>query len=497
MTEKHFFRLILVLALIVYMVTAFFSNGYYHADEHYQIIEFAELKLGTDAPADLAWEYHYKIRTALQPSLCYVLFSFLKFCSITDPYLQTFILRSITGILAVLAIYYFIKSTTLLIKPHWRKVYYVLSYFVWFLPWLNVRYSSEAWSGLFFLLAIASLLRNKNTLISYFIIGALLAFSFIFRFQTAFLSFGLILWLILIKKEDKKNIVTLCFSGLAVIVICLFVDAWFYGEFTISFINYFYSNIYKDIASSFGISPWYYYLYYTFRFSFFPIGSTIIIAFAFIIFKFPKNIFVWCILPFLIIHSIIPHKELRFLFPLINFIPIILILAIQELFDSKNWMPKWFKIISVFIVTSLVFINLTGLIVMTFKPAGFGAIEIAQYMQRNFKDKPVNLISFDGSNPYDPWNGLHAKFYESNNIHELRLNSLNELNRTILKDSMVNLLVLKRKDISKTYALHFIEKAGLVKEKQSIPKWMEPILDLYGGFKNSEILVLYSFKTNL
>src|SRR5690349_17655776 len=58
-----------VAAVLVALVAAWFNDGYLNADEHYQIIEFAQYKLGLQSSAALAWEFPAHMRPALQPWL--------------------------------------------------------------------------------------------------------------------------------------------------------------------------------------------------------------------------------------------------------------------------------------------------------------------------------------------------------------------------------------------------------------------------------------------
>lgn len=62
---------------MVFFITAWKSDGYYHADEHYQLIEFAGKILGTHQPEELAWEYNARLRPALQPTIA-AFFGFIK-----------------------------------------------------------------------------------------------------------------------------------------------------------------------------------------------------------------------------------------------------------------------------------------------------------------------------------------------------------------------------------------------------------------------------------
>jgi GPI mannosyltransferase 3 len=260
---KYFHRIIFFSALIIYSITAYNSHGYYHADEHYQIIEFAGLKLGTNTTNDLAWEYKVAIRSSLQPSICFTIFKMLNLINIKDPYTRMFMLRFLTSILALLVINFFVKSSIKYLNPRFIRLFIILSYFLWFLPVLNVRFSSESWAGLSFMMAIVIIQSDCNRkTIQYLIAGSLLGLCFLFRFQMILLYVGLILWLFLIKKEILTNIILLITSILLVISIGVLLDFWYYQKSVLTFWNYFYINIAEGTSSNFGTSPWYYYLYF-------------------------------------------------------------------------------------------------------------------------------------------------------------------------------------------------------------------------------------------
>ena len=191
-------KTILSLAVVVYIITAINSKGYYHADEQYQIIEFAGIKLGTHTPHDLAWEYTSSIRSATMPTICYGLFSVFNLLHLTDPYTQTALLRIVMALLSLLAIHLFVRSSSSSILPPYRTVYLLLSFFLWFIPFLNVRFSSESLSGISFLLAIALFQFQKEKKYQFIFVGALLGFSFLCRFQSGFLSLGFLAWMVLI-----------------------------------------------------------------------------------------------------------------------------------------------------------------------------------------------------------------------------------------------------------------------------------------------------------
>ena len=52
----------LVLLGAVTLVTAWFSELYYHPDEHFQILELMSWKLGITPVSELMWEFPARIR---------------------------------------------------------------------------------------------------------------------------------------------------------------------------------------------------------------------------------------------------------------------------------------------------------------------------------------------------------------------------------------------------------------------------------------------------
>ena len=57
-------------SLFLISVAAYFSYGFYHLDEYYQILEYTSFKLGKTPAAELAWEYHCQSRPWMQPAIC-------------------------------------------------------------------------------------------------------------------------------------------------------------------------------------------------------------------------------------------------------------------------------------------------------------------------------------------------------------------------------------------------------------------------------------------
>jgi phosphatidylinositol glycan class B len=488
--ERYFF----LAAMVLYVIAAWFSSGFYHGDEHYSIIEYAAYKMGSVSSDQLTWYFGARIRSALQPFIAFIIIKLLQVFSIADPYMQTFVLRLLTALMAVLTIRYFTRTCSYLVNPRYHKAYLYLSYFLWFLPLVNVRFMSETWSGLMLTMALSVLLSTKLRGNRNYLAGVFLGLSFLFRYQSVFLALGIFLWLSLIEREKILDLLKLLAAGAAVLLLGILLDFWLYGEFTLTAWNYFYVNLVEGVASGYGTEAWWNYFYSIFRFGFFPIGIIIILAFLTLIIKKPRSVFTWSILPFFIIHSIIAHKELRFLFPVVNLVPIILLMAFQALkWDVRKW--KVYRRMAIHLVIwALVIINSIGALTVCLKPSDGGLATITQHIRQHHGDEAIRLISYNNSNPYGPV-GLMATFYMEKDMQDIRLRSLDELEESVLHDKRVNLLVLKREDAASPLARDFLTGHHARKMVQGIPGWMEPLMTLYGGFRVHEILELYEIPT--
>ena len=490
---KNFHFIILILAVVIYFITALNSLGYYHADEHYQIIEFAGKKLGTHTEKDLAWEYKANIRSAIQPMLCVMSFKILGLFNITNPYTKTFFLRMLSGLFTLLIINFFIRTTISNIHISYQRAYILLSYFLWFLPFLSVRFSSETWSGIMFLLSLALIQSKMRDTPRYIFTGLAFGLCFLFRFQTAILSLGLLAWLLLIKKENIITLIKIVLPGLFIVLLGVFIDYWFYEKPVLTFWNYirvFLQNSNGD--SDFGISPWYYYIYQIINLPTIFIGIPLLVSLIFIIYKKRLSIYLWCILPFIFIHSIIPHKEERFLFPIVFLFPVILISGYQELIIliKKNQIKNTLNIL--FAIIFMV-VNIIGLTIMSQEPAGLGRMVITKYIHDNYKNQPVHLIYCPSANPYDPWECLPEKFYLEKNMKFSGIKTLWDYNENLLLPNYTNLIVIIKCDFEKSENKELLNHYRFILKKQSISPLIEKINKYYNGFDDRHVLFLYSY----
>ncbi|HTA28382.1 MAG TPA: hypothetical protein VK809_11365 [Bacteroidia bacterium] len=307
--------------LVLNIICAWFSKGFYHPDEHYQILEFCNYKLGNATAASLPWEFTQKMRASLLPYIAYLLARFMQLCGFYNPFTLAFLLRLFTGIIT-----WFVVSKFCLLmckkfkSPKAEKLFILMSFLLWFIPFLSVRFTAENISGLLLLYGLYLILQNNekanNSLKTYIIAGFLFGISFFIRFQMAFALVGVIGWLIFVKKIKFKYLAILTLSALIAIGSNILLDYLFYGEIIFTPYNYYYANIILHKAADFGVNPWWFFFTEFITKAAPPISIVLLIMFfAGLVKNYKTDPAVWILIPFIFLHFLTPHKELRFLFP--------------------------------------------------------------------------------------------------------------------------------------------------------------------------------------
>jgi phosphatidylinositol glycan class B len=157
-------RYIAYAGLLLFILTAYFNIGHLHSDEHFQLIEFAQYKLGNTASYDLAWEFHEKMRPSLQVWLLLFIMKVLSFLQVENPFTIALILRLLSAFAYWLVITHMNK---LLVERYFseskfKNYFYLVSYFVWFVPFASVHFSSENFAAIFLLLGMFYLIKDHE-----------------------------------------------------------------------------------------------------------------------------------------------------------------------------------------------------------------------------------------------------------------------------------------------------------------------------------------------
>jgi phosphatidylinositol glycan class B len=170
-----------------------------------------------------------------------------------------------------------------------------------------------------------------------------------------------------------------------------------------------------------------------------------------------KDALVWTILPFLLIHFYIGHKELRFLFPAIGLLPLVAVTA-GELVNEK-W-PSFFTNAIVKVLVLLFWVqNALFTFIVSIKAAD---AQVAMYKDLYDKyDTPV-VVYYIKDNPY--CRALDVYYYKRTNLSVREIQALDEIK--LLPDTTVLFATVKNDE-------------GIVLEKNNekifsaLPDWIK------------------------
>lgn len=479
---------VFLFSIVILILTSIFSVGYHHFDEHFQILEVAGSKLDASSSADLPWEFHQKVRGTIQPTFVVGIYKFLDFFSINNPFTVALFLRLLSALLAFTSMYllYRVYSNTIN-KQILKKWFFLMSFFLWFICYNGVRFSSENWSGMLFVIGFSLyfLIKKKNNF-SYLIIGSVLGISFLFRYQIGFLIAGFILWILFIKKDNILRISFIIIGLISILLLGIFIDKWFYGEWEITIWNYAWQYIEHDIiqgkGSRFGsVDPWWWYIK-EFFFQGIPPFSLLFILSIILLFVFNRNNpLTWIIFPFLLVHFLIGHKEMRFLFPIIYFLPIILIQGFQIV--EEKYIQGFSKTTYMKIIMKGFFIlNFIYLIGVMFKPAD-PYIKLYKTIYQEYKEPTV--LYYISKNPFTRVYDVHKKkdlainFYKRTNLQFKHIDSLNNIE---LDSTKSNLIVLTEENQIDKLEIRYKQIYSTIPEwalKFNINNWLSRVNRFY------------------
>lgn len=404
-------RNLFFLGLLLALISAYFGIGSHHADEYFQIFEFANYKLGGTQASELAWEFHEKMRPSIQPSITYGFVSTMRSVGVENPWTIAFLLRAITAFLVWLLMCNFILEITKdESKAILHKILIICAFFLWFSPFLISRFSSENFSALFLVLGVF-LIEFREVHKKWWgtiLVGFIFALSFYVRFQVAFALIGVGLYILFVKKENWKYIGLMLFGFAIGIGLNMLIDKWFYGDWTFSPWEYYRANIIEDAAAGFGVSPFYQYVIDSFAYMA-PFSLVLIPLAIWGAIKNPKSIYVLMLVPFFLGHSAVGHKEMRFLFPMFFPFLVLIYFGAQQL-----WRSEWIKGKEKGVRNTLIVFFSLNLLIMPLRLVTPGQEAFAYFKVMYQESQKEELILIGYQRQPIEYVSLHANFY----VHE-------------------------------------------------------------------------------
>jgi phosphatidylinositol glycan class B len=303
-------------ALCLYLFAAWRSAGAHQPDEYFQTVEFASEKLGRTPASLLPWEHGHRLRPYLQPAVYAATSRALAAAGVTAPAAALLAFRAGSALLNLAALLLLWTALARRVPdPRSRTWLLAACLFTFHLPYLSVRTSSEAVSGALLTAALAAwLLLEARPVRAGLAAGLLLGLAFDARYQLGLCIAGFGAWLLLVRRAYRP-FAALAAGVAAAAALGLAVDRWGYGAWTLTPWNYLRANLIEGRAAHFGTAPFYQYVV--------DLGATwpplpALAGAAVVIYwiRARRDPLTWTTAPLLVGHSLLAHKELRFLFPL-------------------------------------------------------------------------------------------------------------------------------------------------------------------------------------
>ena len=396
---------------LVQVIICITAIGIYHPDQHFQLIEFSMHQLHQPSAATDVWEYSAQIRSTLQ---VYLFSGYYEVCmglGIHDPYVQLLLLRIIFG----LALFVFFNAITLYYVRNEDRRYIYLTLLVlnfsWILPYTRTLFSSEMLSSVLFFGALWLYETSKRSWWMALLTGFLFSLAFYTRFQTAFAMIGFFIWLVGPARQARQ-LWLLAVGFLAGLGLNTVLDYAFYHTWVFTPYTYFVVNIIQGKAASMGTSSFLVYIAVLIGVALAPPLSIFLLFSGFrsaLLTKY-RHPLVFSIVCFIVGHCLVAHKEERFLFPILNILPIIIGWGLPALF---GWMARQRKGVRRLVGGTAWFsigLNTFLLVVFLFTPYS-QMIDFTFLLQRHFNGAPATIYSVERT-PFQTEHHLPFVFYE-------------------------------------------------------------------------------------
>lgn len=334
-SDRSLFLILFFVAFAVRIYASFTSIAQLYPDEIFQTVEVAHKFVF--GKGHTSWEFREGARSWFFPGILVGVYKFLDFFGVTDGYYLNVGIKIFLGFFHSLAI-----SFVYLLFRKWNHTKFVSSLFTlplalnFMLAYISARTLTEsiALPFMVFTLYQATIYIESYKLKNLIFTILLAGIAYMLRFQTAVFSFGIAIAFLFASKKHLKTSLLFGFGFIGMMIVQGLLDIATWGSFLHSLTTYLDFNINRGIASEHGVFPWHYYLEVILE-RYHPI--TYLTAFMATLYLFiaphkrkKENLFFFPFLFFFVVHSLVPHKEPRFVFPFY-----IALLSLSSLFFAE------------------------------------------------------------------------------------------------------------------------------------------------------------------
>lgn len=331
-----------LIALIIRLSSVFLTKTFFVPDEFWQSTEIAHRKVF--GYGYVTWEWKEKIRSYLHPFVFELYFHMLKFCQLDTTNAVVFgphILQAFLTALCDVSVYYLCLK--IYNNTNIATISFTLQLSSWFVYYTGSRTLSNtaemcfACIGLSFFPFFQSSgydsdrKQRENSLFLALLFGGI---ACIIR-PTSLIIFGVLLLSALKRGGFIFNLIA---SGVKVfpclLLLSFGVDFYYYQEFCLVHWNFFKFNVFQNLSGFYGVHPFHWYLTQ-------GLPVVLFVQIVFVVCGFccgKKNGVISLItVLYVLIHSLIEHKEFRFLLPIVPLFMCIAGHGLQELSKLFKW----------------------------------------------------------------------------------------------------------------------------------------------------------------
>jgi GPI mannosyltransferase 3 len=311
-------HLIAVVGLLLRLLFTFRCDTIYHPDEIFQYVEQAHR--WAFGYGNIPWEYRYGIRSWILPGFIAGLLHILHILNIEDPNIYTAAIKVFFCVVSISLIYSSYIITRNIASEKAARIACVLTSFWYELVSIASKAIPEMISAYLIMGAIICLV-TKSSREKTILFGIACSLITLLRYQ--YLGAVIILFIAAAIKWKKQDILIIIGILFSFVLAAGYLDYLTWGSFFASYYNNFLFNSTYKISELFGVEPpWYYFLGGAFI-------STIFTSFLIPQHRRPWLLII-CIFSIILPHSLIAHKEFRFILAVI---PLCLILTAITISD--------------------------------------------------------------------------------------------------------------------------------------------------------------------
>ncbi|KAM9366078.1 GPI mannosyltransferase 3 [Symphorus nematophorus] len=324
---------VVVFCVVFRLINCFLVQSSFVPDEYWQSLEVSHRMVFNVTYGYLTWEWKAGIRGFSYPLFFAFIYKTLHFINYDSVYLLIWLPRILQSLLAAFAdvkFFFFIRTLESLDVATWTFFCHLCSWFSWYCCTRTLTNSMETTLtslALFYFPLPGSKTHSSKKYL------ALVALAVIVRPTALIVWFPLLMYHFW-QEDYKLRLITHKFIpiGTVAVVISTVIDCIFYEKWTMVQFNFLKFNVIHSVADFYGSHPWHWYFTQGFaavigpHLPLFLHGCTL----AFRRYKILLAAVVWT----LVIYSLLPHKEFRFIYPVLPFCMIFCGISLAHL---KAW----------------------------------------------------------------------------------------------------------------------------------------------------------------